>query len=170
MFTGYWNRADETVAALRNLWFHTGDLGRLDEDGYAYFVDRKKDTLRRRGENISSFEIEKVLHGHPAIKDAAAHAVPSPLGEDDVKITVVLQDGAQLTEEELCRWVAERVPYFAIPRYVEIRDDLPRNPVGRVLKYQLREEGVTEPPTTRGDRAETSPAVTQVSSAAWSRP
>ena len=71
------------------------------------------------------------------------HAVPSELGEDDVKITVVLQDDAQLTEEELCRWMAERVPYFAIPRYVEFRADLPRNPVGRVLKYQLRDEGVT---------------------------
>ena len=71
------------------------------------------------------------------------HAVPSELGEDDVKVTAVLQDGADLTEEELCRWVAERVPYFAIPRYIEFRADLPRNPVGRVLKYQLRDEGVT---------------------------
>jgi crotonobetaine/carnitine-CoA ligase len=143
MFTGYWNRADATVEATRNLWFHTGDLGRIDEDGFIFFVDRKKDALRRRGENISSFEMEKTLFGHSALRDVAVHAVPSDLGEDDVKITVVLQDGAQLTEEELCRWMAERVPYFAIPRYVEFRDDLPRNPVGRVLKYQLRDEGVT---------------------------
>jgi carnitine-CoA ligase len=144
MFAGYWNRPDATVDATRNLWFHTGDLGRIDEDGYIYFVDRKKDALRRRGENISSFEMEKVLFGHSEIRDAAVHAVPSPLGEDDVKVTVVLQEGATVTEEELCRWVAERVPYFAIPRYVEFRADLPRNPVGRVLKYQLREEGRTE--------------------------
>ena len=144
MFAGYWNRPDATVEATRNLWFHTGDLGRVDDDGYLYFVDRKKDALRRRGENISSFEMEKVLFAHAAIRDAAVHAVPSPLGEDDVKVTVVLQDGATLTEEELCRWVAERVPFFAIPRYVEFRVDLPRNPVGRVLKYQLREEGATE--------------------------
>jgi crotonobetaine/carnitine-CoA ligase len=146
MFAGYWNRPDATVEATRNLWFHTGDLGRVDDDGYLFFVDRKKDALRRRGENISSFEMEKTLYGHSALRDVAVHAVPSELGEDDVKITVVLQDDAQLTEEELCRWMAERVPYFAIPRYVEFRDDLPRNPVGRVLKYQLREEGVT--PTT----------------------
>jgi len=146
MFAGYWNRPDATVEATRNLWFHTGDLGRVDDDGYLFFVDRKKDALRRRGENISSFEMEKTLYGHRALRDVAVHAVPSELGEDDVKITVVLQDDAQLTEEELCRWMAERVPYFAIPRYVEFRDDLPRNPVGRVLKYQLREEGVT--PTT----------------------
>ncbi len=143
MFAGYWNRPDATVEATRNLWFHTGDLGRLDDDGYLYFVDRKKDALRRRGENISSFEMEKVLFAHDAIRDAAVHAVPSPIGEDDVKVTVVLRDDASLTEEELCRWVAARVPFFAIPRYVEFRDDLPRNPVGRVLKYRLREEGVT---------------------------
>jgi carnitine-CoA ligase len=146
MFAGYWNRPDATVEATRNLWFHTGDLARLDDDGYAYFVDRKKDALRRRGENISSFEMEKVLFAHAAVRDAAVHAVPSPMGEDDVKITVVLQADSELAEEELCRWVAERVPYFAIPRYIEFRDDLPRNPVGRVLKYQLRDEGVT--PTT----------------------
>jgi len=143
MFAGYWNRPDSTVEATRNLWFHTGDLGRVDADGYIYFVDRKKDALRRRGENISSFEMEKALFGHAALRDVAVHAVPSELGEDDVKITVVLQEGAQLSEEELCRWVAERVPFFAIPRYVEFRSDLPRNPVGRVLKYQLRDEGVT---------------------------
>ena len=144
MFAGYWNRPAATVEATRNLWFHTGDLGRLDDDGYLYFVDRKKDALRRRGENISSFEMEAVLFAHDAVKDAAVHAVPSLLGEDDVKLTVVLKEGSDLTEEQLCRWVAERVPFFAIPRYIEFRADLPRNPVGRVLKYQLREEGVTE--------------------------
>jgi crotonobetaine/carnitine-CoA ligase len=111
-----------------------------------FFVDRKKDSLRRRGENISSFEMEKSLFAHPAIKDCAVHAVPSPIAEDDVKVTAVLQPDAAITEEDLCRFVAARVPYFAIPRYIEFRDDLPRNPVGRVLKYQLRDEGVT--PTT----------------------
>jgi crotonobetaine/carnitine-CoA ligase len=143
MFAGYWNRPDATLEACRNLWFHTGDLGRVDDDGYLYFVDRKKDCLRRRGENISSFEMEKTLYGHPALRDVAVHAVPSDMGEDDVKVTAVLQDGSDLTEEALCRWVAERVPYFAIPRYIEFRADLPRNPVGRVLKYRLREDGVT---------------------------
>ena len=143
MFAGYWNRPDATVEATRNLWFHTGDLGRVDADDFLFFVDRKKDALRRRGENISSFEMEKTLFGNPDVKDVAVHAVPSELGEDDVKITVIRKEGAQVTEEELCRWMAERVPYFAIPRYVEFRDDLPRNPVGRVLKYQLRDEGVT---------------------------
>ena len=129
---------------LRNLWFHTGDLGRLDEDGFLYFVDRKKDYLRRRGENISSFEMERTFIAHEAIKDVAVHAVASDQGEDDVKVTAVLQQGATVTEEELCRWSVDQVPYFAVPRYIEFRADLPRNPVGRVLKYELRDDGVTE--------------------------
>ena len=146
MFAGYWNRPDATVEATRNLWFHTGDLGRIDDDGYIYFVDRKKDALRRRGENISSFEMEKVLFGHADVRDVAVHAVPSPLGEDDVKITVVLQDGAQ-------RHRRGAVPLGggarAVLRHPALRR-VPRRPapqpVGRVLKYQLRDEGVT--PTT----------------------
>jgi crotonobetaine/carnitine-CoA ligase len=146
MFAGYWNQPDATLEAFRSLWFHTGDLGRLDDEGFLYFVDRKKDALRRRGENISSFEMERVLFSHEAIRDGAIHAVPSPVGEDDVKVTAVLRDGANITEEDLCRWMAARIPYFAIPRFIEFRTDLPRNPVGRVLKYQLRDEGVT--PTT----------------------
>lgn len=146
MFAGYWNRPEATVDVWRNLWFHTGDLGRIDEDGFLYFVDRKKDYLRRRGENISSFEMERTVIAHEAVADVAVHAVASAQGEDDVKVTAVLVEGASVTPEELCRWTAERVPYFAIPRYVEFRADLPRNPVGRVLKYQLRDEGVT--PTT----------------------
>ena len=144
MFAGYWRRAEATVEVLRNLWFHTGDLGRLDEDGYLYFVDRKKDYLRRRGENISSFEMERTFIAHAAIKDVAVHAVASDQGEDDVKVTAVLQEGATVTEEELCRWSVDQVPYFAVPRYIEFRTDLPRNPVGRVLKYELRDDGVTD--------------------------
>jgi crotonobetaine/carnitine-CoA ligase len=144
MFAGYWNRPVETLAGFRNLWFHTGDLARIDSDGFLYFVDRKKDALRRRGENISSFEMEKTFFAHPAILDVAVHAVPSDMGEDEVKVTCVLHPGSDLSAEDLCRWAAERVPYFAIPRYIEFRDDLPRNPVGRVLKYELRSQGVTE--------------------------
>lgn len=143
MFEGYWGRPEATVAASRNWWFHTGDYGRIDDDGFLYFVDRKKDYLRRRGENISSFEMEKIFLGHDEIVDVAVHSVPSPLGEDDVKVTAVRQPGSTLTEEELCRWAIDRVPYFAVPRYIEFRSELPRNPVGRVLKYQLRDEGVT---------------------------
>ena len=144
MFAGYWRRPDDTVAVLRNLWFHTGDLGRLDDAGFLYFVDRKKDYLRRRGENISSFELERIFHGHEAIQDVAVHSVPSEVSEDEVKVTAVLVDGVTLSEEALCRWAIDNLPYFAVPRYIEFRTDLPRNPVGRVLKYQLRDEGVTD--------------------------
>lgn len=143
MFTGYWGRPEETLAVLGNLWFHTGDLGRLDDDGFLYFVDRKKDYLRRRGENISSFEMERIFHGHEDIADVVVHSVPSELGEDEVKVTAVLVDGSTLSEEALCRWAIDHVPYFAVPRFVEFRSDLPRNPVGRVLKYELRDDGVT---------------------------
>jgi crotonobetaine/carnitine-CoA ligase len=144
MFAGYWNRPDSMVDATRNLWFHTGDLGRLDEDGFIYFVDRKKDACGAGARTSRASRWRRRCSAIPDLRDVAVHAVPSELGEDDVKITVVLQDDAQLTEEELCRWMAERVPFFAIPRYVEFRDDLPRNPVGRVLKYKLRDEGVTK--------------------------
>lgn len=144
MFEGYWGRPDATVAMSRNWWFHTGDLGKIDADGFLYFVDRKKDYLRRRGENVSSFEMEATFLAHPDVAEVAVHAVASPdATEDEVKVTAVLAVGATLGPEDLCRWSMERVPYFAVPRYVEFRADLPRNPVGRVLKYTLRSEGIT---------------------------
>lgn len=143
MFEGYWGRPEATVATSRNWWYHTGDVGRIDEDGYLYFVDRKADYLRRRGENISSFEVERILVKHPAVADVAVHAVPSQLTEDDLKVTATLAPDARLTEEELFRWCLDELPYFALPRYIEFRDQLPRSPVGRVLKRELRAEGVT---------------------------
>lgn len=146
MFEGYWGRPEATVEMSRNLWFHTGDLGRFDEDGWFHFVDRKKDYLRRRGENISSLEMEGTIVQHPQVLEVAVHAVPSDLTEDDLKVTAVLVPGAELTEEELCRWLIDRVPYFAVPRYIELRPELPKSPVGRILKRDLRDEGCT--PTT----------------------
>ncbi len=144
MFEGYWGRPEATVATSRNWWYHTGDIGRIDEDGYLFFVDRKADYLRRRGENISSFEVERIFMGHGALADVVVHAVPSDLTEDDLKVTATLEAGAALTEEELFRWAVEELPYFALPRYIEFRAELPRSPVGRVLKRELRAEGVTD--------------------------
>lgn len=143
MFAGYWGRPEATVSTSRNWWYHTGDIGIIDDDDFLFFVDRKADYLRRRGENISSVEVESILMGHGRIADVAVHAVPSPLTEDDLKITVTLEGGAELTEEELYRWCIEQLPYFALPRYIEFRETLPRSPVGRVLKRELRDEGVT---------------------------
>ncbi len=143
MFEGYWGRPEATVATSRNWWYHTGDIGRIDQDGYLFFVDRKADYLRRRGENISSFEVERIFMGHGALADVAVHAVLSAMSEDDLKVTATLEAGATLTEEELFRWAVDELPYFALPRYVEFRAELPRSPVGRVLKRDLRDEGVT---------------------------
>jgi len=144
MFSGYWNRPEATLAQMQDLWFHTGDIGKFDEDGWFYFVDRKKDYLRRGGENISSFEMEQVFRGHPAIKDAAVHAVFSEKSEDDVKVTAVLQEDASLTEQELFAWCLPHVPHFAVPRYIEFREDLPRTEAThRVQKHKLRADGVT---------------------------
>ncbi|EJO93233.1 protein DitJ [Ectopseudomonas mendocina DLHK] len=143
MFQGYWNRPADTLKLMRNMWFHTGDIGKFDDEGFFYFVDRKKDYLRRRGENISSFEMEAAFAVHPDLAEVAVHAVPSDKGEDDVKVTAVLHQKAQLTPEELFHWATDSVPYYALPRYIEFRDSLPKNPQGRVLKYQLRDEGKT---------------------------
>lgn len=143
MFEGYWGRPSATVETSRNWWYHTGDIGRIDGEDYLYFVDRKADYLRRRGENISSFEVESVLMKHGKLADVAVHAVPSPLTEDDLKVTATLEEGASLTEEELFRFCIAELPYFALPRYIEFRAELPRSPVGRVLKRVLRDEGVT---------------------------
>ena len=155
MFEGYWGRPEITVETSRNWWYHTGDIGRIDDEGYLFFVDRKADYLRRRGENISSFEVESVLMSHGALADVAVHAVPSKLTEDDLKVTATLKDGSQLEPEELFRWCVEQLPYFVLPRYIEFRSELPRNPVGRVLKRDLRQEGVT-PSTWDAETADVS--------------
>jgi crotonobetaine/carnitine-CoA ligase len=143
VFQGYWNKPDDTVEAFRNLWHHTGDLGSMDDDGFVTFVDRKKDSLRRRGENVSSFEVEATLLRHPAIAQVAVSAVPSPLGEDDIKASVVFAGDAP-TPQGLFAFCKESLPYFAIPRYVDVRDALPVNALGRVQKHLLRDEGIPE--------------------------
>jgi len=143
MFEGYWKRPEDTLKLMRNQWFHTGDIGKFDAEGFFYFVDRKKDYLRRKGENISSMEVENTFARHPAVHEVAAHAVLSDLGEDELKITVACHPGSTVTEAQLFLWSVEHLPYFAVPRYIEFRETLPRNPVGRLLKYQLRDEGVT---------------------------
>jgi crotonobetaine/carnitine-CoA ligase len=143
MFQGYWRRPEATMAAMRNTWFHTGDLGMFDDEGFFYFKDRKQDYLRWRGENISSVELETAFNLHPDIEQVAVHAVPSQLGEDDVKVTAVRIVGSGLTALDLFNWAKERVPYFALPRYIEFRKSLPVSAVGRIHKYQLRDEGAT---------------------------
>jgi crotonobetaine/carnitine-CoA ligase len=140
VFSGYWRKGDATVDAWRNLWHHTGDMGRFDEDGTLYFVDRKKDALRRRGENVSSVELELALLTHPGIAAVAVHATPSDLGEDEIKACVVVEPGVDLVMEDLFDFMQGNLPYYAVPRYVEVLDELPVNAMGRVQKHKLREE------------------------------
>jgi crotonobetaine/carnitine-CoA ligase len=145
LFSGYWNDAGATVEAFRNLWHHTGDSGRVDADGYFWFVDRKKDSLRRRGENVSSLELEAALLKHPVLAAAAVHAVPSAMSEDDIKVCLVLKPDAAAPEPgQLFEFFRSNLPYYAIPRYVEFLDALPANVNGRVQKFKLRERGVTQ--------------------------
>ncbi len=149
MFEGYDGRDRETVEQFRNLWFHTGDMGRFDDDGYFYFADRKKDAMRRRGENISSFEVEQALLRHPDVAEVAAVGVPSELGEDDVMVYVVPATGELVDMVAFMDFCSEHLPYFAVPRYVDVTPELPKNAVGRILKHELRARGV---PSSAWDR------------------
>ena len=144
MFSGYWNNAEATLATSRTLWHHTGDYGRADLDGFIFFVDRKKDAVRRRGENVSTMELEAAIATHPAIAEVAAHAVPSDATDDDIKVCLVLADGETIGPAELFDFFKDRLPYFAIPRYVEIVDELPKNAVARVMKHVLRQRPMTD--------------------------
>lgn len=146
MFREYWRKPEATLDAFRGLWYHTGDYGRMEDDGSVFFVDRKKDAMRRRGENVSSMELEAAITEHPNIAEVAVHAVPSAMTEDDIKACVVLIDDAPLEPAELFRFFCDNLPYFAVPRYVEVFDELPKNAVSRVMKHMLRARGVT--PTT----------------------
>ncbi|MGD9803938.1 MAG: AMP-binding protein [Hyphomicrobiaceae bacterium] len=138
MLTAYYNSAEATADAFRNLWFHTGDNARADHDGYLYFVDRKKDAIRRRGENISSSEVEAVLNRHPAVLECAVIAAPSELGEDEVKAVIVLREGAATTPEELWAFSDQHMPRFWVPRFIEMRDHMPKTPSQKIQKYLLR--------------------------------
>lgn len=141
--TGYFAAPEKTVEAWQNLWFHTGDRVVRESDGYFRFVDRIKDAIRRRGENISSFEVEQVLLSHPAVALAAAFPVRSSLAEDEVMIAAVLHPGQTLNPLDLIQYCEPRLPYFAVPRYVDIVDVLPTTENGKVQKYKLTEKGVT---------------------------
>lgn len=144
MNSGYYKNPEATAEAWRNGWFHTGDCFRLDENGYYYFVDRRKDAIRRRGENISSFEVEAEVVAYPAVREAAAYGVPSELSEDDVMVAVAPVDGQSIDPEELIHFLIERMAYFMVPRYIRILDELPKTPTAKVQKHLLRRDAVTE--------------------------
>nr|WP_240940586.1 AMP-binding protein [Planosporangium flavigriseum] len=142
---GYLHNPEATLNAWRNLWFHSGDLGYLDADGYLYFVDRAKERIRRRAENISSYEIEAAAVTHPGVTECVAVGVPSEFeGDDDVMIVVIRAAGSDTAPEELVAYLAQRLPHFMVPRYITFVDELPRTPLGKPQKALIKKAGVTE--------------------------
>ena len=141
--TGYLGMPEKTVEAWRNLWFHTGDRVVREADGAFRFLDRIKDAIRRRGENISSYEVEAVLLGHPSIEAAAVYPVKSKLAEDEVMASLTAKTGRSIDLEELASYCQKHLPYFAVPRYIDVVKDLPRTANGKTQKFVLREQGIT---------------------------
>jgi crotonobetaine/carnitine-CoA ligase len=146
-FTGYFNDSAATVQAFRNLWFHSGDLLRCDADGNYYFIGRRSDSIRRRGENISAFEVEEGLLAHDAIVECAAIGVPSELTEEDVKVFIVLRPGFGIDARELAQFCRATMARFQVPRYVDVLEALPKTPTGKISKVPLREMAVIGPQT-----------------------
>ncbi len=139
MFLGYLHQAEKTVDAWRNLWFHTGDTVTRDEDGYYYFVDRKKDIIRRRGENLAPYDVETVVNRHPAVFETVVVGVPSPLGEEDVKAYVQLRPGAELDARAFFEYCAAQLPFFMVPKFLEFVDEIPKTANQKAQRYLLRQ-------------------------------
>jgi len=141
--TGYWNHPEWTEKAFRNLWYHTGDMLMKDADGNLYFVDRIKDAIRRRGENISSFEVENEINAHPDVLECAVIPVESEHTEQEVMAIVVPSSPGKLNPKDLVKFLEPRMPYFMVPRYIDCVDILPKTPTGKIQKYILRDRGIT---------------------------
>ncbi|HVX23194.1 MAG TPA: AMP-binding protein [Acidimicrobiales bacterium] len=139
---GYLDEPEKTAEVLRNGWLHSGDAVYQDVEGHFYFADRVDDAIRRRGENVSSLEVELHVNQHPAVLESAVVAVPSEYLEDEIKAVVVLREGGAASEEDLFLFLADRLPYFMVPRYVELRSELPKTPTAKVRKARLREDGL----------------------------
>jgi len=138
MFLGYHGKPEKTVEAWRNLWFHTGDYVTADPDGYYYFVDRKKDVIRRRGENLAPYDVESVLNRHPSVFESVVVGVPSPLGEEDVKAFVQLNPNARADARGLFEYLAAELPFFMVPRYIEFLDEIPKTANQKAQRYLLK--------------------------------
>lgn len=139
---GYHNLPDKTAATLVEGWVHTGDAFRIDAEGRFFFADRMKDALRRRGENVSSFEVERVINEYPAVFESAVVGVPSELTEDEIKAVIVVREGQHVDPVELTSFLIGRLPYFMVPRYLEFAAELPKTPTQKVHKHLLRDRGV----------------------------
>jgi carnitine-CoA ligase len=140
MMAGYWNNDSATLKSIRNLWFHTGDHGYRDADGFFFFKARETDSIRRRGENVSAWEVERVLALHEEVLESAVYGVPSPLGGQEVMAAIVLKPGSTLAPEALLDFCTERMAHFAVPRYLRFVDSLPKSHAQRILKQELKAE------------------------------
>ena len=140
MMIGYYKMLEATEQQFRDGWFYTGDRGYLDGDGYLYFADRKKEAIRRRGENISAYEVELILSRHPKVLEVAAIPVASEMSEDDVMVYVVLREGAMMTEEEVVGFCTDNMAYFMVPRFVAFIEALPKTPSEKIEKYKLKRD------------------------------
>jgi crotonobetaine/carnitine-CoA ligase len=140
MMKGYFKDPQKTREAIRDGWFYTGDYAYQDEDGYFFFIDRKKDIIRRRAENISAREVEVVIDENPKVLESAVIAVPSELGEDEVMACIVLKPNQTMSPEEVIDWCKERLADFKVPRFVQFRKDFPKTATERTIKGILKEE------------------------------
>jgi acyl-CoA synthetase (AMP-forming)/AMP-acid ligase II len=136
---GYWNRPDATADVLRDGWFRTGDIGMLDDQGYLYISDRKKDLIKSGGASISPREVEEIIGLHPSVQEVAVIGVPDELWGEAIKALVVLRDGARATEDELISFCKDRLASFKKPKSVEFLSELPRGGTNKVLRRALRE-------------------------------
>lgn len=143
MLLEYYKKYDKTVESFRNFWFHTGDYVYQDDEGYFYFVERKKDIIRRRGENIAPFSIEMVVNTHPKVRESVAVGVPSEMGEEEVKLCVTLLPDSKLDPVDFLKWCDENLPYYMVPRYIEILEEIPKTANQKAQRYLLKQRGVS---------------------------
>ena len=143
MFDGYYKSPEETMKCSANWWFHTGDLGKVDVDGYYYFCGRKKESIRRGGENIPPYEIEKEINDYPAVAESAAFGITDPIMGEEIKVAIVLRPGQKVAHEEIIAWCEPRLPKFMLPRYIEFMENLPKSASEKVQKMALKELGLT---------------------------
>jgi crotonobetaine/carnitine-CoA ligase len=153
MFSGYYRADAKTVQTLRNLWYHSGDAGCLDADGWLYFKHRLNEAIRRRGENISAYEVETVAEKHPEIVESAAFGIPSEFTEEDIMVVAQRRAGSTLEAAELLAHFRALAPRHMVPRYIEITDTpLPRTPTEKIARTALRQQGVGAATFDRGER------------------
>jgi crotonobetaine/carnitine-CoA ligase len=152
----YLNQPDATEEAFRGGWFHTGDLASRDDDGFFYYAGRKRESMRRRGENVSAWEVENVVNQFPGVLESAAHAVASELGEDEIKIVVVPKGGAEVDPAALIDFCVPRMAKYAVPRYVEVRSEIPKTPTERPRYAELKAEGLNDRTWDREHASQTS--------------